>query len=280
MIGRILVVLSGTPYAETATRTAIELAERRNAEITGVTLVNTAHLRNVGPVPIGASTLADELRHHRETMTHSLVDECVDHFRAECDKARIRYGVLHEERDRPFDYVISQARYHDLVLFGLRGIFEFGMTGEVDYEPSLVLIRLLTEGVRPIIAVNRQYRSVRRVFIAYSGSIASAKTMKLFMQLRLWTDMEICITTFGDDTDRCHRLLSHAAEYCRAHGALPETRHIAEDPKHHLLAAAQEWNADLIVMGNSERTLMLRRMLGETMLQTVRTADRPLFLSQ
>ncbi|MGD8212517.1 MAG: universal stress protein, partial [Desulfobacterales bacterium] len=46
------------------------------------------------------------------------------------------------------------------------------------------------------------------------------------------------------------------------------------------LEFARENDADLIVMGNSVNTTLLRRLLGDTVLEIIKTADRPLFLSQ
>ena len=37
---------------------------------------------------------------------------------------------------------------------------------------------------------------------------------------------------------------------------------------------------DMIVMGNSIRNLLLRHLLGDTVLNTILTTDRPLFLAQ
>ena len=47
-----------------------------------------------------------------------------------------------------------------------------------------------------------------------------------------------------------------------------------------LLSFARETDSDLIVMGNSVHTALLRRLLGDTVLETIKNADRPLFLSQ
>ena len=51
-------------------------------------------------------------------------------------------------------------------------------------------------------------------------------------------------------------------------------------PKHQLLSYAEEWGADLIVAGNSHKNLLLRRIFGETALNLITNADRPLFLGQ
>jgi nucleotide-binding universal stress UspA family protein len=47
-----------------------------------------------------------------------------------------------------------------------------------------------------------------------------------------------------------------------------------------LLSFARENDADLIVMGNSVQKAMLKRLLGDTVLETIKSANRALFLSQ
>jgi len=47
-----------------------------------------------------------------------------------------------------------------------------------------------------------------------------------------------------------------------------------------LLAAATLWQADMIVMGDSERSVWVRRILGDTLLDVLSQAEIPLFLAQ
>ena len=51
-------------------------------------------------------------------------------------------------------------------------------------------------------------------------------------------------------------------------------------PKEQLLPYAESWGADLMVMGNSAKNLLLRRLFGETALDVIRNANLPLFLAQ
>jgi hypothetical protein len=89
--------------------------------------------------------------------------------------------------------MISLARYHDLMIFGLRSIFEYDISFE---EPKDSLARLISAGVRPLIAVSDKFRPIQKVLIAYSGSMESVKTMKLFVQLRLWPYVKLKIVNF------------------------------------------------------------------------------------
>ncbi|TWT88659.1 Universal stress protein family protein [Pseudobythopirellula maris] len=280
MIGRILLGIGGTDCAESSIHTAVDLARRHDAELTGVTLLGVKQLMNVGPVPIGAGGFAADLREHRLQEARERAEEGVEQFADACQEAKVRFSVLREERDEAFNYLVSQSRYHDLVVLGLHGAFELGMPGEPHYDPSVVLMKLITGGVRPLLAVGPEVRDYHRAMIAYSGSVASAKTMKRFVQMRPWGDMRVRIVAFGHDAERRRSHLQHAAEYCRANGLEPETHHHDGPAKGGLLEAADDWGADLIVMGNSARNLLVRRVLGDTMLDTVQRSPLPLFLGQ
>ncbi|MEM6329309.1 MAG: universal stress protein [Planctomycetota bacterium] len=279
MIGKILVGLGGTHYAEAATRTAIEIAKRHDAAVTGVTVANMERLHNTGARPIGAGGVAKELGDRRVAVTRQAMTADIDQFAELCSTAGVEFDIKKEERDEPFDFLRSQARYHDLTVLGLQAIFEYGAPGVFGDDPAAAIVKLIAGGVRPLIATPADYKPVQRVLIAYGGSVESAATLRRFAQLRPWTDMTARVATFGIDAERSARLLSHAADYCRSQKLTAET-HAYECGPGQLLAEAKAWGADLIVLGNSGKRLLLQRVLGETALRVIREAQQPLFLGQ
>ena len=156
-------------------------------------------------------------------VTRKRVEEAIEEFETACSEAGVEHCARREQGD-PFQLMLSCARYHDLLIFGLKGIFEYGILGDADYKPSDVLTRLITGGARPLIANSDEYRPIRRVLIAYSGSVPSAKTMKRFVQFRLWPDVATRIVTFHDSRQKGELLGAEAAEYCRVHGLEPDVR--------------------------------------------------------
>jgi len=275
MIKRILVGLGSLDYARSATAKAIELAKSHEAELTGVTLFDVDRLDSTGPVPIGAGQLAKELRDSRLDDASAIIRAAEVHFLAECKKAGVRYGLQHEKGD-PMAALVSLTRYHDLVVCGLRSLFEHGV---VD-EPPDELAMLVKEGVRPLLAVSDKDVPIRKVLIAYSGSMESAKTMRRFVHLRMWPEAKLRIVTFQQPIERGEARLAKAVEYCHSHGLEPETECIPKPPHDHLLPYAEDWGADLIVLGNSAKNMLLRRILGDTALYVMRNAEIPLFLAQ
>ena len=275
MIRRILVGLSNLEHADSATKTAIGLARIHQAALTGMTVLDVNRLGATGPVPIGAGEAASELREHRIAEASQTIQEVQEKFEAACGVAGVPYRVEQDEGD-PFAFFANQTRYHDIVLCGLGYLFEHGV---VD-EPPAELVRLVQSGVRPLITVQPEYREIHRVLIAYNGSMESAKAMKRFVQLRLWPDVVLRVVTFNDAEGEPDQLLQNAALYCESHDYQVDTKQIDEPAHAKLLPYAEEWSADLVVMGNSNRNVLLRRIFGETMLHVIQHTDRPLFLAQ
>jgi len=275
MIRRILVGLGGEDYTTSAINQAVALAQAHRASITGVSVVDEVRLARVGPVPVGAGPYALDLAEQRVAEAKEHASRAIEEFLEACLASHVPHTLIRDIGE-PFDDFIAQARYHDLMVFGLRHIFEY----DVIEDPHDVLVRLVQAGVRPIIAVAKGYRHVRKVLIAYSGSMESAKAMKHFVQLRLWPEAMVRIVSFDDGRDNVQQQLADAAEYCHAHDLEVETDHVAGDPRDMLLPYMDAYGADLTVIGNSARNLLMRRVFGETALHAIRNAERPLFIAQ
>jgi nucleotide-binding universal stress UspA family protein len=275
MIKRILLGLGGTPFTDVAIERAVELAKIHGALITGVTVVDTKQLSQVGPVPLGGGVYAAKLREQRLTITEERIEEAIESFKKKCAESNILTKIERETGD-PFESMIAHARYNDVTIFGLKSLFDYGFTS----EPRDALIRLVSQGVRPIIAVSLKFRTIRKVLIAYSGSMESAKAMRRYVQLNPWRNVRLRIVHFGKNDDSTAQLLKDAAEYCRDHGFSTETEAVENSAKDHLIEYARQHDLDLIVMGNSIRNLIFRHLLGDTVLNAIQQSDRPLFLAQ
>lgn len=274
MIKRILVALSGTPFTPSATEHAIELARRHGGSVTGVTLVDPARLSDVGPVPIGGATAAYSLTSERLLITQERVEEQLRTFRSRCESEGVDYRVVREEGD-PLDQLTSLWRYHDLTLIGLRGLFEYGVV----HNPDDQIIKMIARGVRPIFAVAQEHREIRRLLIAYNGSVESARAIHLLLHLAPFPEVQPRIVTFDMPENRAMPLLMDAAEYLRAHGMDPEIEPMEGAPRDRLLEHAGEWNADMIVMGSTSRTRITRFLLGDTGLHAMRHSEIPLLMA-
>ncbi|MDY6793647.1 MAG: universal stress protein [Thermodesulfobacteriota bacterium] len=276
MIKRILVGLGGTPFTTVATKIATELGDMHQAQLTGVTVVDTSKLNKVGPVPAGGEAYAQRMRERKAQITQEGTDQAIEAFKAHCSKQKVVCRRIEYEQKDPFDAMISEARYNDLTIFGLRSIFDYGFTT----DPDKAIIKLMTQGVRPILAVAETYRPIKKALIAYSGSMESAKAIRHFLYLNPWPGVTLHIIHFKEGPEKEPFLLEDVTEFCEAHGFEVKTDTVEGQARSNLLPFARENNADLIVMGNSVHKALMRRLLGDTVLETIKSADRHLFLSQ
>jgi len=277
MIKRILVGLGTSRTATSVTDHAIDIARSRAAELVGLAVTDPLRLDWTGPRPmgVGVDIAAADLRRQRHEKAAADIAAAGELFATRCRAAGVTHRVSAETGD-PFEIAADLVRYHDMCVFGLRGLFEH----DVVPEPRDALERLVSDGVRPILAVTEDYRPIRRVLVAYSGSLESAKTFKHFVHSGLYAEAPVRIVHFGDDAATAARRLEKAAGYFAAHGRSVETDHAAGDAAKELIPYAQAWQADLIVAGNSAKNLLLRRIFGETALQLLRESPLPLYLAQ
>lgn len=275
MIKKVLVGLDSTPFTETAIRHAVGLAKTYGVELTGMAVVHTSKLEFVGPVPIGGSHYAKNLREFRMSETEQHVSEVIGKFETACNAEGVSFNVK-RETGNPLDLMVAYARYHDLIILGMRHPFEYGVIEESKH----LLCQLIKEGVQPILACSEEFRPIKRALIAYNGSMESAASMKQFVQAKLWPDAEIRIVYFGKEDAKSKQLLEDAAAYYKTFGFSPDTALIEKDPKEGLLAHATEWNADMIVMGNSGLNPLVSQFFSDTTLHAIKRADRVLFLAQ
>ena len=273
MIKKILLGLGGTPYTTVAIERAIQLAKRLDAEVTGVTVANLNRIKRINVK--GNDEQTSVLK--RTMLTREQIEEAISLFESSCTNEGIRYRIKKEETEDSFNLMISLARYHDLMIFGLQSIFEYGISFE---KPKDTLARLISSGVKPIIAVSDKFRPIQKALIAYDGSMESARTMKHFVQLRLWPNAKLKIVAFQRSEEKAHNILYDASEYCRSHGFHVEHESNPGIPRDLLLPMASLWQADIVVLGSSARSLLVRRAFGETALHVIRDSDKPLFLSQ
>lgn len=277
MIKRILVGVGTSQTARSVAEHAVEIAKHFQAELMGVAVTDPLRLEWTGPRPIGmgVEAVTAELREKRLQQATADVDAAKAVFADRCRQDGVPHGFSEQVGD-PFEIVSQLVRYQDMCVFGLRGLFEH----DVVPEPLDALERLVAGGVRPILAVGETYRPIRKVLVAYSGSLESAKTFKNFVLSGLYPDAAIRVVNFSANAASSLGLLDHAAAYFRSHGREVDTDHVAGDPQRELIAYANAWGADLIVAGNSAKNLLMRRLFGETALTLLRESSLPLYLSQ
>lgn len=274
MIKRILLAVGAMPFSQASVDHALALAVQHQAQVTAVPLLDSDWWKASFRSSFSAGAAFDEAQRQPWLIARQRAKEVEALVARECADAGVPCEISLPQGD-PMEWLIDLWRYHDLAIFGLRGLYDVGVVP----EPEYAIAELIGRGIRPILAVTRNYRPVKRVLVAYSGSIESAKAMKRFVQMHLWQEPRVEVACFDDDADKAQKLLADASEYFHAHGLKPTMRHIDGSPATHLLPYATKIEADMIVVGSSYRHVLLAGVLGDTMLEICRHSTIPLFLS-
>jgi len=277
MIKRILVGLGTSHSALSVSEHAIDLAQSFGAELLGTAITDPLRLEWTGPRPIGVGveTMTSQLRQQRFEKAKTDIAIAEQRFAEQCRAANVLHRVVEHTGD-PFEIAADLVRYHDMCVFGLKGLFEH----DVVPEPKDALERLIGSGVRPILAVAEHHRPIQRVLVAYSGSLESAKTFKSFVQSGIYAEASVRVVHFGNDSVEAQQRMEDVSAYFKSHGRIVDTDCIVGEPSSEIVPYAQNWGADLIVAGNSAKNLLLRRLFGETALRLLRESPLPLYLSQ
>jgi len=275
MVLKILLGLDSTPCTDVSIRQCTELAKQHNVELMGISVVNIKKLENVGSYPIGTGIYAKRLREFRLKTADENIKKAFISFEAACGTAGVNHSVK-RETGKPLGVMVSQARYYDLIVMGLRSPFDY----EVAEAPKSMICRLVGKGVRPVLAFGSQYRSIRRVLINYDGSIGSANAMKQFVQMGLWPKITIRIVCFGREIGEAKQLLADASKYCHDYGFETDVEHIPANNGDQLLSHATDWDTDLIVMGNPSRRFLTHTIFGDATIHAIESSDISIFLSQ
>ena len=275
MIKRVLVDLSDTLRVRGIVEQATDVARRHQAEVTAIVETGEDGAVSTGKrKAIAAARWAKQLRQQSVIDARETMMAAVDELRSHCSRQGIPFQIVERERDSMAE-TVDEFQFYDLFICGTNLSFE-----DTSLESgSEELIRMVEQGVRPVLAVSDEFRPVKRVLATLSGATDSARTLKQFVRLKICPDAMTEIVCFSDD-ERSQRLMTEATRYCRRHGVEPQCRVLQGPMNQSLLPHAVESEADLIVLGNSDHGRLARWFFGGTVMDIIRESDRSLFLSQ
>jgi len=200
------------------------------------------------------------------------VSAALENLRRLCGIKDVRYTIIERDGD-PFQTIVDLFRFHDLFVCGTDAHFD-----EACLDPGCEeLIRLVEDGVRPLLAVSDEYHPVRKALIAISSAVDSARALKHFLHLNAWPGAEVKIVTFQGEADP-ELLLNEAVNYARQHGVAAEQEVLSGPMSQELLPHAVECAADVVVLGNTDHSRLARWFFGGAVKEIIRESDRSLFL--
>ncbi|MBN2439434.1 MAG: universal stress protein [Deltaproteobacteria bacterium] len=218
---RIIVGLDGTEYSKSAVQWAIRRANLFGAVIVGIAVLDVPGIEKTA---VGAGLGAG---YYAKRSVNSKIEDAsarTREFMREFEEAALEAGVPHEiylKMGDPVDVFMEEGKTADLIIMGLRTFFQFETTQQPDDE---LIRRLLKDPVCPILGVPKKIQPHRTIIIAFNGSSASARAMRLYTHIspNRPDTFTVKVLTVTDSVEEGEYLLNRAEKYLNTYGIQPE----------------------------------------------------------
>lgn len=147
-VAHVVLALAEGPYIDRAIAHAVALAQRHDAELHGVAVIDVPRLMNVGPVPIGAGWHAQKLREHRIAQARRAAAEVIQRFEEAARQCGRPWSTQLVE-GRPRTILGGLCAPDSLMLAAAEGWFDQGVL-ELRVD---IASRLEWPGRRPLVVV-------------------------------------------------------------------------------------------------------------------------------
>jgi nucleotide-binding universal stress UspA family protein len=278
MIKSILATLDGSEHAETAGRYAIWLAERLQATVVGMHVVDVVSIEGSGAFlhDVSGSLGFEPYLDFSSKMREALQERgrvVLEQFLASCNERGIRADT-HLATGIVANEICEQARTADLVVVGHRGINERFSTG---------LLGSTTESVtrkcpKPLLVSPMEFREIRRPLLAYDGSQRAAAAMHEAAELATALALPLTVLHVGKEDVATDRAVDEARRYLATHKVEAEFVTRAGHANEVILDAMAEGDHDLLVIGAYGHSRIIEMVLGSTTEYVLRNATAPVFL--
>jgi nucleotide-binding universal stress UspA family protein len=277
MIKRILVPLDPSQFCQAALDSAIDLAQRHDAELTAMVILDMPGIHKaIGPVPLGARHFAETLKDAHELDAQSRIEQLISDFTSQCDRNDVKHREA-EYQGIPSKLILEYAQHFDLLCLGQETHFHF----ETSDRPGDSMEKILDHTATPIYAFPAGWKPVtenRRTLIAYNGSLSASRALQRYAQLMDPADTHIILLAANMEWEIGSHYLKNAEEFLQAHGFKDVKQEWTS--KSVIEAVSQTFLAEVdeVVAGSHSRRGFLDFKLGDMSRWLIRESDKPLFL--
>src|SRR5579872_4769911 len=124
MLRTILVGLDGSAYSATAVELGMRWAQKCNAMLVGVGIIDEPTIRKPEPLPIGGSFYKERRDSVLAADARRRVEQFLGQFSVQCAEAGVACKLL-EDSGTPWEQICLEAQRYDLILLGRQTYFHF-----------------------------------------------------------------------------------------------------------------------------------------------------------
>ncbi len=277
MIRRILVPLDGSSYTESALEVAFRLSKQRDAEVTGLVVLDTPGIeRSIGPIPIGGMHYADQIGSQRTDATKKRIKKLLADFATACDKAGVRHAESRYQGS-PSKWIFREAMFYDIVVLGMRTQFDFENPTGQNLSDNLELT------VTPIVAVPERTPvfstgNKSRTVIIMGETPRSVRAIQRFVAVANPEIVEPILFMAHPDESKMEYYLGRATNYLTAHGFAPQEVISTTEPVVNAIKTRFFGSTDLFVVGSYTMKRFRALKIGNVTRSLIDYGETPLFI--
>ncbi|MGC8804443.1 MAG: universal stress protein [Candidatus Ratteibacteria bacterium] len=260
MIRRILLPLDPSPYSRSSMQYAVHIAKRQHSEIEGLTVIDFPDIedRVITFVPLPQGTEYN-IEHENEMIAdvRKKNHDVLVRFSEICQSEHL-FCTQRQYEGKPENVILNESKFFDLVIIGMRTYFHFKTTD----QPGHSLEKILNHTITPILAVPEKFKPIRKVLIAYDGSMPSARALQRFVHMSVNSEYEITLLMSHDDRNYAMTEMQKASEYIHCYGNIPVTfswtdKNLIKTIEKNFLS-----NTDVVVCGMHSKNLLEKFTVG------------------
>jgi len=275
MLRTILVGLDGSSYSAAAVELGIRWAQKCNAMLVGVGIIDEPTIRKPELLPIGGSFYKEHRDDALVADARRRVEQFLGKFSLQCAEAGVACKLL-EDIGLPWEQICLEAQRYDLILLGQQTYFHFETQQDADETLSKVLMAV----PRPVVTVPEHLESGRSVVVAYDGSLQATRTLQAFQALRLDPSLQVHVVSVHANHLQAARHADRAVEFLGFHEieAQPHAIATSSAPASVIIEQAHQFGAQLVVMGAHRRPSLREFWCGSVTQTMLRAKKVALFL--
>ncbi len=279
MIKHILLALDSSDHARTAFQYALWLAERFQAELSGLHVIDLVSVE--GPFfqdisgALGFEPYLDVTGKVRQAL-HERGQQLLAEFTTTCAERKIAHktalvtGVIANE-------ICERTRTSDLVVIGHRGNNERFSTGLLGGTAESVT----RKSPCPVFITPMQFQPITNPLLAYDGSPRASSAMHLAAEFCAALRLPLTVLSVAHrEKNGEEKNLEEARHYLSSYGMPLTLRHTVGHANQQIVEYIKGQGHDLLFIGAYGHSRIIEMVLGSTTEYVLRNAPCPVFLSR
>jgi nucleotide-binding universal stress UspA family protein len=279
MIKNILVAIDGSEHARSATEHALGIAERLNASVTALHVIDIVSIEGSFLHDVSGSLgfepyldFSSKMREVLEERGRAMLAE----FSERAAEAKVRcetlmdVGVIANE-------ICERARTADLVVIGHRGINEKFSTGLLGGTAESVTRKC----PKPLLVCPMEWRGgIKKPLLAYDGSQRSASAMQAAADFCVSLGLSLAVVHVARDEASGSRVLDEAKRYLASYAIETSYVVLSGHAPEQIVARIRSEDHDFLFIGAYGHSRIVEMVLGSTTEYVLRNAPCPVFLNR